>query len=99
MNIHRSVIKLEPNFTFLVRTKPGLVEKRIIDRGEANNLDQVALDNLKMMGIYYDEAMSLRNGIDSKYFTLENFEGVGLETLAEEAFLEIKVELLRLERI
>lgn len=99
MNTHRSVIKLEPNFTFLVRTKPGLVEKRIIDRGEANNLDQVALDNLKMMGIYYDEAMSLRNGIDSKYFTLENFEGVSLETLAEEAFLEIKVELLRLERI
>ena len=43
--------------------------------------------------------MSLRNGIDSKYFTLENFEGVSLETLAEEAFLEIKVELLRLERI
>lgn len=99
MNIHRSVIKLEPNFTFLVRTKPDLVEKRIIDRGEVNNLDQVALDNLKMMGSYYDEAMNLRNGIDSKYFTLENLEGVSLETLAEEAFLEIKVELLRLERI
>lgn len=30
---------------------------------------------------------------------LEAEEGVSLETLAEEAFLEIKVELLRLERI
>lgn len=99
MNTHRSVIKLEPNFTFLVRTKPDLVEKRIIDRGEVNNLDQVALDNLKMMGSYYDEAMNLRNGVDSKYFTLENVEGVTLELLADQAFVKIKEELDRLDLI
>lgn len=99
MNIHRSVIKLEPNTTFLVRTTEELVKKRIIDRGDVNNLDQVALDNLKMMGVYYDKVMEMRNGTDTKYSTLENVEGVTLELLAEQAFVKIKEELDRLDLI